>query len=431
MNTMARKALSPATVLSATTALLLTALAAAQPALAAEKRPDKPIIDELAPDLYRTGEKRRNEKPVSLLEPLRDHIVLLIFFRTDDALSLEALDAVGKAYEKFGDQGVAFVGITDEKKEKIEEYRKGKELPMTVYPETNAYIAYDVTALPRVFMIDTESILRAQFHPLDNMEERIRRQMENTPPPGADPKALQDRLAEAAKLLVAKEVGRAYTIAMSVKHVAPTGSPLSQSADKVIEQIVKAAEELLDDAHKAERADKIDEAVKILTTLSVRFGEHEVAQKAANEISRMMGDREVKAKLKNELENQEGFVIYDKAKQREENRRYVEALELYDRVVLNYEDTEVAKLADAAIDRINDDPLARDAIRKWRDEQQANRWLDIADGYAKVRMFKHARKYYEQLLEEYPTSKAAPLARERMKDLPEEVSLADPDRDKD
>jgi len=145
-----------------------------------------------------------------------------------------------------------------------------------------------------------------------------------------------------------------------------------------------------------------------------------IASEAQTEISRLLGDREVKPKMRKALDNAKGLVLNDTAAEHEAAKRFQDAVAVYRETTEKYPETEAAAAAEKAIDRISKDPEVRKAIAELRASEEAERWLDIAERFARVEMYGKAREYYEQLLAKYPDSPAAAKAKERLKTLPAE-----------
>ena len=404
---------------------LLGAWAASATAQEEGEAPRRPVIGELAPDLlYRENDKDKGEP---LLGKQRDHIVVLLFFRTDDSASADAVATLNKLHKDLGKRGVTIYGLSPEKKEKSDSFIKGKQIEFTTFwgGATNRY--YDVSAFPKVYLIDTKGILVDRFHPGDNLEERVRAQMRKTPPVGADPDALKNHLSAAKQALESKNYGRAYTLAKDVDTLAEKDSDLNKNATKLLEQIQEAAKKGLDDAREAIKAKDYDKACRILAEISVYLEGTPIAGEAGNEIGRLLGDRELKPKMRKALDNAKGQLLNDQAAEHEAGKRYLEAIKVYRETIDKYADTEAAAAAEKAIERISGDPKTKDAIAKFRVEEEADRWLDLGDRFAKIKMYNKAREYYELVREKHAEASAAAKVKDRLKNLPEEQPEEQPE----
>lgn len=398
------------------------ALAQQQPTKRGEEEmeEDRPaVIGELAPPIRVQAQNAPKGKAEDLIAKYRQHVIVLYFFRSSDPTSQDLLPAVMKVQNELGPKGLKVFLLTDEKKERVEAFLKDKEFSGEYLFNVYLPYPYNVPAVPRAYIIDPSGILVNHFHPADHFEDRVREQLAKTPPPGADTPALEARLGKASEALEAKKIGRAYTLAKAVESIAAKGSPLADNAKKLVERIEGAAKNWIADARTMINDKKYDDAVKIVAEVSIRFSGAKVADEAGIEISRLTGDRDAKLKIRKALENAKAELVLDQAAEHEAAGRYAEALRMHRDVLNRYTDTDAAKTAEEAIDRINNDPRAQTEIAAQRAEDEAQRWFDIGERFAKVGMYGKAREYFELVREKHPRSRAAPEAVKRLKDLPE------------
>jgi len=383
-----------------------------------EKAPEGPVtvaLGERAPELSADG--WTNIEGTPRLDRFRDRIVVLFFFRTDDS-SADSIAKVNEIHKKFQPLGVVVVGMTPQKKEAAEDVVKGKEIKFVVGYGVDTEDRYEVSSFPKVYLLDTAGRLATRFHPDDDLEGHIRAQMRKTPPAGADNTSLKKRLERARAALKEKQYGRAYTLAQGVNKLAEGNA--AKDAGELMKKIEEAARQWLEEARAAARADKFDEACKILADLSVRMAGTELGSQADEERGRLMGDGKVKPKVLAAMENAKGEMVNDQAAEHENAKRYLEALRLYRSVTEEYPDTEAARAASTALERLDGDAEVQQTIQKVSSEQEADRWLDIADRFAKVELYGKAREFYQRIVDAHGDAPAARLARERLEKLPEE-----------
>jgi len=380
--------------------------------------PRTPVIGEPAPELYYRESDKEKGEPV--LNKLRGRIVVLFFFRSDDSASVELLPTLNKMARELGKRGVKVIGMSPEKKEVMDKFLQAKKPEFETFWGGILHRYYNVSAFPKVYLIDTKGILVDRFHPGDNLQERVLAQMRKTPPVGADPESLKARLKEAEAALGKKQYARAYALAKDVATLAEKESSTAQSAEKLVEKTQEEARKSLAEAREAINNKDYEKACALLAEISVRMEGTTIASEAQTEISRLLGDREVKPKMRKALDNAKGLVLNDTAAEHEAAKRFQDAVAVYRETTEKYPETEAAAAAEKAIDRISKDPEVRKAIAELRASEEAERWLDIAERFARVEMYGKAREYYEQLLAKYPDSPAAAKAKERLKTLPAE-----------
>jgi tetratricopeptide (TPR) repeat protein len=381
--------------------------------------PTKSIIGERAPELYASAWLNADGTPT--LDRFKGRILVLFFFRTDDG-SIDSLGTLNDLHKKLSANGVAVIGLTAQKKEVVEGAIKGKEVKFPVGYEVQTNTRYQVSSYPLVYLIDTAGVLIDRIHPDDGLEAKVRAQIAKTPPAGADANALKKRLDQAKSAMKEKELGKANTLVKDVIALAEAASAVSKAAVEVQKQIEVAAKDWLDEAKKAAKSDdaeKVGTACRILAELSVRFAGESVAADADNEFNRLMGDSKLKPKLRKELDEAKARVLLDQAAEQEAAKRYTEALNVYRDVTEQFPETDARKTAEAAVERITADPEANRAIAKRRADEEADRWLDLGERFAKVEMYDRARDYYDRVVQSYPDSRAASRAKDLLKKLPE------------
>lgn len=398
--------------------------------LAWAQRPPKPaVIGEPAPELYYSerGSRGEDDEGEPILEPHRRHIVLMYFFRTDDPESMETFPKVLEVARKYRDKGVVVLGFTTEEQSKVEDvlaehgaewhmfYAGGEALGIDILD----YV-YRLPAFPRVYMVDTQGILVDHFHPLDRLEERVINQLERTPPPAADPSNFPRWIMQARQAQAAGEHGKAYTWAKDVFDLTREGEGVHGEAAALMEQVQQDAEQWLEKARQAARAEEYDKACRIFAEVSVRFPQTDVGAAADREISRLMGNIELKPKLRAAKEEARARKMLDECQELIATKRFFEGLKLLRALIERYPDTDTATDAGKVIDQITENPQAMATIKQRRAEEQAHRWLDIGDRYNRVKVFDKAREYYQRVIKEFPQSKSAQKARERLGELPKD-----------
>jgi peroxiredoxin len=359
-----------------------------------------------------------NTKDKVALENFKGKIVVLVFWRTTDSESIDAIATLNEMHKKFRKGGVVVIAHSPEEKEKVESIVKGKEIEYLVIYGDKVHETYKVTSFPRVFLIDTRGVVTWRGHPADELEDRVKEQMRKTPPAGSDEKALRNRLSKAQTLHDSGEHGRAYTLAKDVADVADEAGEIGGRAKTLVEEIEKAARKWLDDARDSIRSGNYEDACRRIAEISVRFAGSDLGADAGEECAKLKGDRSTKSVIRKAIANAKGELQNDQAADLEAGSQYIEALDAYREVTESYADTDAAEVAETAIERIKTDPKIQARIKAARADERANRWLDLGDRFAKVEMYDLARQNYEKIVEQHPKSRAATKAKKRLADLP-------------
>jgi tetratricopeptide (TPR) repeat protein len=97
--------------------------------------------------------------------------------------------------------------------------------------------------------------------------------------------------------------------------------------------------------------------------------------------------------------------------------KLVEAYALYDRIVRQGGETEPAKAAAEAMERLRKDAPVAERLAKVGAERQAREWMGLATNYFKAGRFDLARQYSEKVIASYPNSPEAEEARDLLEAL--------------
>ncbi|MBK8914372.1 MAG: redoxin domain-containing protein [Phycisphaerales bacterium] len=361
----------------------------------------------------------------------RDKIILLLFWRTNNAESLEALDTLAAIHDDFSKLGVTVIGIVPEPNERVQSIVEGRKVPFLIVSRNNDGAGlgleqlYAVSSYPRVYMVDTNGIIVWVGHPEDDLEDRVRKQMSKTPPAGATSKLTKDRMARAEAAFKKDDVVRAYTYAKSVRDAVERDSAPFNAAKALMEKCEEAAKELVKSAAEHFRSDEFQKAADIACQIAVRMEGTDVAKQAESEIARLRGHVRAKDFVKKGLDNAKGEVLNDEAAEYETLDQFPDALRIYEDVVSKYKDTPAGKHAEKEIKRYREDPVMSKRVAERRASEDAERWIDIGDRYRKLALNVLARRYYSDVVKHYPDTEVAKLAQDRLKGLPEKDG-ADP-----
>ena len=382
-------------------------------------------VGESAPDVE-FKESSSNKAEGSLLEDNRNRIIVLVFFRTFDAASIDLFPVLNELHDKYNKRGVSIIAISDEKMERVKSTAEGKGFKFRYTGEVNPDRPYKFSAPPEAYIIDIYGkVAYARFHPADDLEEKIKKVIERGAPPGSDKESLKRHFERLTKLMLQEDCGRAYTLAKELEDwVEGEDESATRRIDDLIEKIEKMADDWLKKARDEIEQKDYAPACRKLAVLSVRFHDSEIKERADRELGRLQGDNLTKPLVRKAVENAEAEVENDNAAALEMNGRYLEARDVYRGVTEDYEGTEAAREAADAIDRLGSDPAVQKEICKTQAAQQAGRWYDLGERYARVQLFALAREQLEQVIKDYPESHSAEKARKRLGELDSEERKA-------
>jgi tetratricopeptide (TPR) repeat protein len=370
----------------------------------------QPAPDLNVPDYFGTDEH------ISL-NKYRGQILAILFWRSDDKASTAALKKLNDIQASFVNKGVAVLALSNEGKERAEKAAKEAEVEYLIGYGPGAFDLFELSSWPRVYLLDPQGIIVWKGPPDDGLKDVIADQIERTPPAGLDAAVLQGRYDEAVRLKDAKEIGRAYSIVSSVVEAAAEGGGLAKKAQSLKEELEKASSEALERVREAVRDKKYEEAANLAAALQVHFEGGEIGRDLSEQIDKIRSDDDGKSKLSEALRQARATRELDQAAGLEAAKEYSRALDAYRTITETQAGTTAAAEADKAIERIKSDASIKKHLADGQAEDEAYRWLDIADRYLRLDMKDKAREFYERVVKVHPDSRAAKRARERLRDL--------------
>lgn len=382
-------------------------------------------VGDPAPDIeFKEGDQNRGESRF-IVKDYRGRIVLMFFFRSTDPVSLDAMGIISSIMSNYSGRGVFVHAITPEKREQAEGPMKAKGFEPTSFGWGPAFQEiYNITSYPYVIIVDPQGIIAWKGHPFNDLEGVLNEQIRRTPPLGAAEEALQRMLKRAQEFHDQGEYGKAMTIAQSVMRVTDKAGNMHEQANSLREKLIEAAKKWLEEAREAKRSGDNKKACRIVAEVSVRFeteakegAEKELAAEAATEVGRLRSENATKEMMDKELDNSRGELKNAEAFDMEELQDYPAAIRIYRQVMDKYKNTEAARSAKAAIDRLTGDPKIKAFIDTRRKAQQAERWYDIGERYLRAKMDEQAKETFEMIIREHPRTAAAARAKEALKKL--------------
>jgi len=128
-----------------------------------------------------------NSKALTL-EGLKGKIVVLEFWATWCGPCRKSVPHMIELNKKYAGQGVVFIGLTDELRDKVEPFAKEMKMDYAVGGGSQTLKQYGVEGIPTAFIIAPSGEIAWKGHPLTGMDEALEAQMKRTPPkPDAKP----------------------------------------------------------------------------------------------------------------------------------------------------------------------------------------------------------------------------------------------------
>ncbi len=415
------------------TGLLFVVGVLATAASVAQQNPS-PVVGELMPELT-FRERNGGKETVFGPSVYRGRLVVLYFWRSNQQDSLDWLDRMKAVDTKYRPKGVRFVSLALDNPEKAEKALTDHGVSDIFQPndETNKVSwrffgqgwmeLFGAGSHPYVILIDPDGFLAWRGDPNDHLEERLDKLIAETNPPTVDSKWLSRRLRTAEKFESEGEFGKAYAFAKDVAIVADRNSSEFQKADALMAKLETAASNWLKQIPELERGDNFEKAAYIAAQVSVNFETKDTSKNTAKEadaeIGRMRGSAKQKELVKKALENARGELLIVRATDLEERKLFDRAGIVYREVMKKYEESEAAKTAKAALERMTSNPSVVKAVEEARRTQEATRLFDIAERLEKNELYDQARDTYQRLIKDFAGTPESKLAAARIKKVPE------------
>ena len=397
------------------------------------------------------------------LKRFQGRVMVFYFWRSSNAESVDQYKLLLAMDKKLRAKGVRFVSLCTDSKEQAEKFITDSSLES--FPGTKEFynyfgeglravqMAFGSMSHPECVIVDPFSNIVWRGHPNDRLEERISEVCEATRPLAGDPKLIEARLRKSEKLLDEKEYGKAYSIAKQVFMATHEDSTENSKARSLMEKLEQKGAEFLKEARDLLATNK-ERSAHIVAQLAARLEDPDKELKRAKEgpgaqnqnqqqqeqqqtglvrdvsnaLGEMYADRKMKELIRKEMDNAYGEMLIEQGQDLEEISRYDDARALYKQVIAKYQESPAAKTAETMIERIRTDKKVAASLEKSRNADEARRWLDIGERYAKAEMYDLARESYEKVIKEHGKSEFAKTAKERLEKLPKATAKADTDK---
>lgn len=378
----------------------------------------------------------------------RGWYTVLFFWRTTNSQSVALYEKLHGQLAQWRAKGVKIFPASSDTKEQFDEYTRDR--PLGAFEENlwgRAWANdFSVGHEPSMIIIDQFGIIRWRGDANDRWEERLEWFMEGSPPLSADTKYIGQLMRDAEKAESAGEFGKAYTFAKFAEQITDNGSSDNSRAASLKDKLEGRAVEWMKEAVSANAAGDHEKAARIIAQIVVRFGrdpeEDDGTRRILNqpqrqqgagdnkdtrtqlikdteaEMAQMYADRKVRDLIETQRKNARAEVANEWAEQLERRDHLEMARGVYKATKEKFKDTDGAKAADAAYDRLMKDKKALASIEAARAEEMGFRYYDLGERYEQTGLYDLAREHYEKVLKDYAKTRIAPWAKKQLDKLP-------------
>lgn len=362
-----------------------------------------------------------NSKPLSL-KGLQGKIVVVEFWATWCGPCRKSIPHLIELSKKYGPQGVVFMGLSDEPREKVEPFAQQLGMTYAVGGGSPSGEAYGVKGIPTAFVVDTTGTVIWEGHPMSAlMEQAIEAQLKKSPPKVMSP---QEKAAATALLDKAEEAVKKEQFALAASFIAKLQQADDASVQARIEGIRKSLAEAagarLAEADKSIEAKDYYKASVALAQVSALAPGSEAATKAEARLKELAADQNARAAIdqgKREAQAAELLAELDKPGAA---RPPAEMLAALDDLAAKFADTPAGQAAGERAKTMRADPAFMKKLGPTPAEKDCKGWISMARNYIKAGMPDKARPYLERVIQKYPDTPYAKDAQEILATLVKE-----------
>jgi len=379
----------------------------------------RPSVGSEAPEVR--AEVWLNVRGPTTLAELRGNVVVVEFWATWCPPCRKSIPYINSLAEKWGDKGLTVLSLTREDRVTVERFFRRHDLKVnyTIGCESDSLTAYGARGIPQAFVIDPKGLVVWVGHPLSGLGEAVEKALVSagapTTAPVTDPNDAE--LSAAAQALRQAEYAKALGILEDVLK-SPGDDARAQRASELMAEALEAGGARLDEAQSSLEARKYVEAAELLRGLAEQFADTDVGRKARAQLTGLRRRPEASAALQQDQWQREAEGMLARADELAGQKRYALAVDRYKLVTTLYSRTDAGQRARQKVRQLEGDEQIAAQIREQKATRQAVGWLSIARSYARIGRDARARTFYRKVIQAYPDTHYAEVARQEMQNPP-------------
>ena len=374
----------------------------------------RPLVGKSAPEI--AAQYWLNSSALSL-RALQGKIVVVEFWATWCPPCRQSIPHLIQLSGKYGPQGVVFIGLTDEPKEKVEPFAKELNMTYAVGGGSGTGQAYGVTAIPTAFLLDTEGKVAWQGHPMNSaFVQAIETQLKKTPPAvmSTQDKALAKVLLDKAEQTI--KAGELADASAAMAKLPKLDEPAVRGrAEAVRKSLADAVAQFVAEADKLIEAKDYYKASLALTQIAGAGAEP--AKKAQARLKELMADEKAKAVIEQGQREGEAAGLLEELEKSGQSKSTAEMLAALDDLAARFADTKAGKAAAEKAKSMRADPELMKKMTQASADKDCKAWLALARNFMKAGLKDKAKSYLDQVIQKYPDTDYAKEAKELLASL--------------
>ncbi|MFH1747383.1 MAG: redoxin domain-containing protein [Planctomycetota bacterium] len=367
-------------------------------------------------------------EPISLSE-LRGMVVVLYFWVSWHAGGENLIPMINQVenHPRLGRRrGVFIMGVTESDRSRVEEMVEEERIFFPIALESKAHEEYEINSFPRVVVIDPEGKIAYTGWPgQDRGEEFVTQILDviaNVPPTRTHPREAaecQRYLERARDYIRAADYKAAFQVARNAHQRALTGDQLKTKCQDMLDLIEALGRDQLATGLQLVDNKDYEGGVTYLRDV-MRLFRGMQSSKTAKRRLKSLEERypEVKRVLESLKHHAEARGLLAAARDDLWNRSFGPACETLERLLKDYDDTEIAASARIILDRMEKNQTIMGYVRDHKASRDCTNWMGQARSFKRVGNFSKAKEYFRKVIDEHPNTIFAEEAYRELAELP-------------
>ncbi len=233
------------------------------------------------------------------LKDLQGYVVVVEFWATWCAPCRASIPHMNEMFDKFKDQGVVFVGLSDEEPETVTTFLQKTKMEYFVGAKSSSGSEFGVDGIPHAFVFGADGKMKWDGHPMAGLEDQIEQALRDTPPTrrlGGGPEANALIMTMTEELLKAGKTQESMNAFRRIdKESLAKSDGHSERYQNIQAQLTSIASGSIDKAKASEKAGKLTDALFAYQQVASSYAGLPIADEAAASAKRLAESPEVAA----------------------------------------------------------------------------------------------------------------------------------------